>query len=102
VKTAEALKGNATEYAYDVERRDLNLWMWERTPVILVLFDASVRRGYWLHVQSFFRADGSWREKELKTVRVRVPRRQPMNRRAIARIRDLKQQTQQPMLGVQP
>jgi hypothetical protein len=103
VKAAETLKGNATEYVYDVDRRDLNLWMWERTPVILVLFDAAVRRGYWLHVQSFFRADGTWRMgRELKTVRVRVSRRQPMNRRAIARIRDLKRKAQRPILGVQP
>jgi hypothetical protein len=65
--------------------------MIERWPVILILFDASRRRAYWLHVQGYFREDSTRQPRRgAKTVRVRVPRRQVINRRAIAKMRDLK------------
>ena len=67
--------------------------MLEEMPVILILFDASRRRAYWLHVQGYFRDVAARRPKRgAKTVRVHVPKRQAMNRRAIAAIRRLKQQ----------
>lgn len=61
-------------------------------PVVLILFDASRRRAYWLYIQRYFRQDLSRLPKEgAKTVRVRVPRRQAVSRRAVAKLRDFKQ-----------
>src|SRR5262249_27210564 len=81
-------------YAFDLDIRDYNLWMVEPMPVILVLYDASQRRAFWLYVQSYFR-DVSFRQPKqgAKTVRVRVPKRQRLNRRAVARFRTYKQKT---------
>jgi hypothetical protein len=60
--------------------------------VFLVLFDAGRRRAYWLHVQHYFRQEGSPLPKTgAKTIRVRVPGRQSMSPRAVARMRDAKQ-----------
>src|SRR5262249_7840727 len=55
LKAAESLKRVGSGYVFDIDIRDYNLWTLDRAPVILILFDASRRRAYWLHVQGFFR-----------------------------------------------
>jgi hypothetical protein len=61
-------------------------------PVILVLFNASRRRAFWLYFQRYFAQDESRRPKKgARTVRLRVPMRQPLTRRAITRMRGFKQ-----------
>jgi hypothetical protein len=93
LKAAEGLEASGTDYLFDVDVRDYNLWMLELMPVILVLFDASRRRAYWLHVQRYFRQDPSRQpRKTAKTVRVRVPRRQAVSRLAVAKMRGIKQE----------
>ena len=94
IKAAESLQRTGSDYVFDLDVRDYSLWILEEMPVILILFDASRRRAYWLAVQSYFREDAARRPKEgAKTVRVRVPTRQVVNRRAIAKWRDLKWET---------
>lgn len=101
-KAMETLTEREADYVYDLDVRDYHLWMMEKTPVILVLYDARRRRAYWLAVQRYFREEAARQPKKgAKTVRVRIPRRQVMNRRAIARIRELKQQTQN-LIGGSP
>jgi hypothetical protein len=91
LKAAETLKAVGAIYAFDLDIRDYNLWMVEELPVFLVLFDASRRRAWWLDVQRYFHENANRRPKKgAKKVRVRIPRRQIMNRRAIATMRDLK------------
>lgn len=91
LKASEAVARSGGHWAYDLDIRDYNLWTTERFPVILVLFDATARRAYWLHVQRYF-ADNRFRRpaKKSKTVRVLVPDRQPVTRRAVARWRAAK------------
>ncbi len=97
-KAMETLQEIGTSFVYDLDIRDYHLWMVERTPVILVLFDAKCRRAYWLAVQRYFREDVARQPKKgAKTVRVRVSKRQVLNRRAVARLRELKQQAQGPL-----
>jgi hypothetical protein len=91
LKAAELLTAVGPDHVFDLDIRDYNLWMLEEMPVILVLFDAPRRRATWLPVQRYFREDVARRPKKgAKTVRVRVPIRQRVNRRAIAKMRDLK------------
>lgn len=91
LKAAETLQSVGSDYVFDLDVRDYNLWTRENMSVILILFDANRRRAYWLSVQHFFGDDSSRRPgKGAKTVRVRAPRRQVVNRRAIATIRKLK------------
>ncbi|HEY7153757.1 MAG TPA: DUF4365 domain-containing protein [Gemmataceae bacterium] len=92
LKAAETLQTVGSDYVFDLDIRDYNLWMLEEVPVILFLFDATRRRAYWLDVQRYFREEETRRPKKgTKTVRVRVPMRQAVNRRAIAIMRKLKQ-----------
>lgn len=91
VKARETLATSGTDYAYDLDIRDYNLWIREKLPVILILFDASRRRAYWLAVQQYF-GEVSTRlpKKGVKSVRIRVPKEQRVDGRAIARMRELK------------
>jgi len=90
IKATESL-GNGKDHLFDLDLRDYNLWVREKLPVLLVLFDANRRRAYWLAVQKYFKG-GLVRQprKGAKQVRVHVPRRQVLNRRAIAKARELK------------
>jgi hypothetical protein len=91
LKAAETLQTVGSDYVFDLDIRDYNLWMREKMPVILVLFDASRKKAYWRAIQSYFREDVARQpRKGAKTVRIRVPPRQVVNRRAIATMRDLK------------
>jgi hypothetical protein len=96
LKAAETLQAVGSDYVFDLDIRDYNLWMLEEMPVILILFDASHRRAYWLWVQHYFsEAVARQPRKGAKTVRVRVPARQPVNRRAVASWRALKAKPRQ-------
>jgi len=87
----ESLDERRTAYVYDLDIRDYNLWIREKSPVILILFDAVRRRAFWLAVQWYFRDNIARRpRKGARTVRVGVPKRQVVNRRAIAKMRALK------------
>jgi hypothetical protein len=100
LKAAESLRPVGSAYVFDLDIRDYNLWMLEKMPVILILFDASRRRAYWLAVQRYFRADVARQPKKgAKTIRVRVPRRQAVNRRAVAKMRELKWEALSPWKG---
>jgi hypothetical protein len=93
LKASETLEQAGTDYVFDVDIRDYRRWIKESYPVFLVLFDATRRKGYWLHVQAFFRNDPSRLPKQGATsVRVRVPRRQSISRRSVATMRELKRQ----------
>src|SRR5438445_10924315 len=54
LKASESLQAVGSDYLFDVDVRDYNLWMLEEMPVVLVLFDASRRRAYWLAIQPYF------------------------------------------------
>jgi hypothetical protein len=93
LKAEESLHPVGSNYVYDLDIRDYNLWMMEEIPVILILFDAARRRAYWLYIQRYFHEDPTRRPKKgKKKVRVRVPRQQVVNRPAIAKMRDLKEE----------
>ena len=94
LKATENLPAVGTDYVFDLDIRDFNLWMAEEFPVFLVLFDASRRRAWWLDVQRYFQEEVKRRPKKgAKSVRVRIPNRQVMNRRAIATMRNLKMES---------
>lgn len=91
VKAMETLHPSGADYLFDLDIRDYNLWIKEKMPVFLILFDASRRRAYWLDVQQYFNEDGTRQPKKgAKMVRVRVPKQQAINDRAIAKMRNLK------------
>jgi len=103
VKAAETLEAIGSAFVYDMDIRDYNLWIHEELPVVLILFDASRKKAYWLAVQRYFDEDLARRPKKAaKTVRVRVPKRQAVNGIAVERMRELKWHMLEPKRGVEP
>ncbi|MCI0642467.1 MAG: DUF4365 domain-containing protein [Gemmataceae bacterium] len=91
IKAEETPKVKGRVCVFDLDIRDYNLWIREKMPVILVLYDASAKRAYWLAIQQHFSTDVARQPtKGAKSVRVRVPKSQLMNVRAITIIRELK------------
>jgi Domain of unknown function (DUF4365) len=82
-KAMETLHESGVDFVFDLDTRDYKIR--EELPVILILFDANSRRAFWLPIQRYFEQDETRRPKKgTKTVRVRVPKQQVVNRRAIA------------------
>jgi hypothetical protein len=91
LKASETLARSGENYTYDLDVRDYNLWVVERFPVILVLYEAATQRAFWVHIQGYF-ADNPFRQpkKGAKTVRVLIGRRQIVSHRAVAKWRGFK------------
>jgi len=92
LKASERLLASGDDFTFDIDVRDYALWIGEPMPVILILFDGSRRRAYWVYIQRYFVENSSRKPKpSAKTVRVRVPRRQVVTRAAIRKLRSYKQ-----------
>ena len=85
----ETLDAGARDYVYDLDVRDYNLWTREKLPVVFVLFSAVPSRAYSLRIQRYFRADGTRQPEQARSVRIRVPKRQAVSGRAVAKWRAL-------------
>lgn len=91
IKASERLEVVGGDYFFDAEVRDYNLWIAEKMPVILVLYDAISRRAFWLYFKQFFLDNPIRRpRKGAKWVRVQVPSSQQMSPQAIVELRRLK------------
>ncbi len=92
LKASESLPESKGGYRHDLDIRDYNRWKSEPMPVILILFDAARRCAFWLYVQRHFAEKKSGKpRKGARTVRVRIPTKQRVTRRTVARWRRLKQ-----------
>jgi hypothetical protein len=101
VKASEKLTSVAKAYVFDLDIRDYNLWISEEMPVILVLFDASKRKAYWIAVQEYFDTGSDRKPKRgVKTVRIRGPKAAVLDGAAIQEIRQMKFLVRRPRLGV--
>jgi hypothetical protein len=84
---------------FRLERTDLNRWMTETYPVILVVYDARADRAYWLYVQASF-ADGRIRRGASQTVTVRIPVTNMLDESAIQKFAAAKAAIQRQMKEV--
>jgi hypothetical protein len=84
---------------FRVERADLNRWMAETYPVILVVYDAQADVGYWLYVQAHF-ASGRARAGASRTVTVQIPAANVLDEAAVRRFAAAKAAIQRQTEGV--
>lgn len=94
IKATDVLRmaNSGTAVAFDLAVQDVNLWIRETMPVLLVVFDAQERRAWWLHIQDYFTAEPSRAPAAVaKTIRVLIPVRQRFGRRTVAAMRVWKQ-----------
>lgn len=103
LKAAERLQRVRTDYVFDLDIRDYNLWTPNRIPVILILYEAVRNQAFWLPIQRYFNNDATRRpRKGAKTVRVRIPSKQQVGRSAVAQMRELKNQWRPSAVGGAP
>jgi Domain of unknown function (DUF4365) len=77
---------DGTTISCRVDRRDLNYWMRESMPLILVLYDARVDIAYWVYTQARFGEQTRFRLKRAgDSVMVGIPRRNIVNQLAMRR-----------------
>jgi len=76
-----------------VDYRDIQYWYFEPYPVILMLYDATRNRGYWLHVQEFIDQNPAIMDASSESVTLRIPTSNLINLRAIDRFRKLSIET---------
>lgn len=101
LKASEKWKASGQNLVFDMDLRDYARWTREPMPVILILFDASKRRAYWLYVQHYFSASPQNKlGQSAKTVRIRIPKQQVVNRSAIKKMRAYKQRVLEQLEGV--
>ncbi len=100
LKASEKITPLGDDFVFDVDLRDYALWTAEPMPVILILFDASRRRAYWVYVQRYFAQKASRQPRmSAKTVRVRVPKRQAVTHAAIRMLRSYRRRVLEQLEG---
>jgi hypothetical protein len=70
-RSTRVSRGQAVSFR--VERSDLQHWLHEYHPVILIVYDVSMDTAWWLHVHPAFRLPGFDLFRAGKTVAVRLP-----------------------------
>lgn len=77
---------NGQSFSFRVETADLRLWLREKSPVILVVYDALREDSYWLYVQAYFEHLASFDLLRVgRTVTVSVPTTNKLNANAVRR-----------------
>jgi hypothetical protein len=78
------LREGATTFPFRIERSDLLLWRKEKSPVMLIVFDAKRTRAYWCYVQQYFQALKDFNIFAAgETITIHVPVANRVNPRAI-------------------
>jgi deoxycytidine triphosphate deaminase len=87
------LRPRQTAFSFRIERTNLVDWLYEREPVILIVFDAVKKRGYWICIQEYF---GDPKNVDFfamgKSTSVRVPVANRLNPSAIRKMATLRDQ----------
>jgi hypothetical protein len=77
-------------FSFRLDTRDVNYWRGELTPVLLIVYDVTEDKAYWLHIQEHFRAvaipDGQ------ASITVNIPRSNAVDEEMVRRFRLLKQE----------
>lgn len=63
---------NGQAASFSLKKKDLNTWLAEPLPVILILYDAVRNRAYWLYVQEYFESVRDFDIKKVKSITVSI------------------------------
>jgi hypothetical protein len=82
---------DGTFISFSIYKSDLEYWLEEPLPVILVIYDAQIDKAYWLHVQGHFQSIAGFNLETIgdtHTVRIRTD--QVVNQEAIFKFASLR------------
>lgn len=93
--------GNGKFVRCRIERAHLRAWLSELEPVILIVYDATMDRAYWLYVQAVY---GGKRRFQMaagsERLTIRIPTCQILNREAIEQLRQFRDRISDQIRGV--
>jgi hypothetical protein len=94
VKSSDRLKPvlGGREFAILINNKDLNHWLIEVVPVILILHDVSLERSYWIYVQRYFelKRNHFLLRQPKKSTTIRIPKANILDVRAMRRFAEFK------------
>lgn len=74
-------------YSFDLSKRDLELWLYNSNPVILLLYDAQKDIVYYVDLQAYFEKNKIALKKVRKFVRVYIPQKSILDIQAVKELR---------------
>jgi hypothetical protein len=84
------LSKNEKSLLFDLSKRDLELWLFETVPVVLVLYCANWDKAYFIELTTHFKKNRIELQKVIKFVRIQIPLSNTFDVKAVNFIRDLK------------
>lgn len=102
LKATDRLKrtSDGTAAVVRADQRDLEWWLAETFPVILVLYDAQADRGYWLYVQEQFEKEKKSLARDRKSINVPIPVENVLSEVSIRKFAAAKAAVQAQLKGV--
>jgi hypothetical protein len=103
IKATDSLRVLADQetIAFTLERSDLQLWLFEPMPCILIVYDAQTSICYWLYLQSYFEnLEGFDLSKIGETYTVRLSKNNILNEEAIKKFAKYRNDVLKQLQGV--
>ena len=92
LKSTDNLKYSVAKKAilFDLDQRDLELWLESETPFILVIYDALKEIAYWVDLQDYFKINSDALKKINKFVRIYIPSERVFTDKTVQEYRQIK------------
>ncbi|WP_363266305.1 DUF4365 domain-containing protein [Sediminibacterium sp.] len=94
LKATDHIKLKITQktITFPVDKRDLNLWLKQFDPVMLVVYDSKKNKSYWLYIQAYFASIKNFKLKSIgKSKSVSIPIKNVITRTAMQKFASYKQ-----------
>ncbi|MEM1123408.1 MAG: DUF4365 domain-containing protein [Bacteroidota bacterium] len=94
IKSTDKIKLSSKQngYVFDLSKQDLEYWLEEIVPVLLVVYDAKNDVGYFINLQEYFRQKELLLEKINKFIRVYITKDNKFTSQVVINTRKLKNQ----------
>ena len=92
LKSTDHLKYSAAQKAivFDLDKRDLELWLNSNVPFIFILYDALKECAYWIDLSDYFEKNRDDLKKVTKFVRIYMPNENVFTDKIIQQFRQIK------------
>jgi Domain of unknown function (DUF4365) len=92
LKSTDHLKYSKVKDAivFDLEKRDLELWLYCDTPLIFIVYDAVKESAFWVDLSIYFENNRDSLKKVTKFVRIYIPAKNVLSGQTIQKFRQIK------------
>ena len=92
LKSTDFPKLNKTQdvLLFDLSKRDLELWLFENIPVVVILYCANWDKAFYVELATYFNKNKIDLQKVVKFVRIKIPIQNIFDKEAVLLIRVLK------------